>query len=102
MHRRARASPKTRREAATEPSPLRHRTAPSVGYVAGRHRGAQQQGHQPTMRKNSLLTNLAIGAAAMGLAGAGGYMARAGVGPQGAVNAAPLPTAGVGAPVSFA
>jgi serine protease Do len=54
------------------------------------------------MRKNSLLTNLAIGAAAMGLAGAGGYMARAGVGPQGAVNAAPLPTAGIGAPVSFA
>ena len=38
--------------------------------------------------------------AALGLAGAGGYVARAGVGPDGAVNAHPL--ANAGAPASFA
>jgi len=56
------------------------------------------------MLKNKLLTNVAIGAAALGLAGAGGYMARAGVAAAqpGAVNAAPLPSARTGAPVSFA
>jgi serine protease Do len=55
------------------------------------------------MRKNRLLTNAAIGAVALGLAGAGGYMAHAGAGPEGAVNAAPVaPSAAVGAPASFA
>ena len=54
------------------------------------------------MRKNRLLANVAVGAAALGLAGAGGYMARAGAGPSGAVNANPLPSAAVGAPASFA
>ena len=54
------------------------------------------------MRKNNLLTNAAIGAAALGLAGAGGYMARASAGPAGAVNATPIPSGSVGAPTSFA
>ncbi len=54
------------------------------------------------MRKNSLFTNIAIGAAALSLAGAGGYIARANAGPAGAVNASPIPSASIGAPVSFA
>jgi len=54
------------------------------------------------MLQAKLLTNVAIGAAALGLAGAGGYYAHAGGGPTGAVNANPLPSAAVGAPTSFA
>jgi len=54
------------------------------------------------MLKAKLLTNAAVAAAALGLAGAGGYIAHAGAGPAGAVNANPLPAAAVGAPTSFA
>ena len=55
------------------------------------------------MRKNKLLTNAAVGAAALSLVGAGGFIARAGVVGEGAVNARPVaPSAAVGAPVSFA
>ncbi|HEV7384238.1 MAG TPA: trypsin-like peptidase domain-containing protein, partial [Phenylobacterium sp.] len=46
--------------------------------------------------------NLGVAAGALGLAVAGGYVARAGVGPDGAVNARPVPSANLGAPVSFA
>src|SRR5579859_633828 len=54
------------------------------------------------MPKNSLFTNIAIAALALSLAGAGGYIARANAGPAGAVNATPIPSASLGAPVSFA
>ena len=54
------------------------------------------------MRQNKSLKKLGVAAAALGLAGAGGYMARAGVGPDGAVNGHPLPSASVGGPASFA
>ena len=64
--------------------------------------GVRSKGHCEIMLKSKLLTNVAVGAAALGLAGVGGYVARASAGPQGAVNAAPIPSAGVGAPVSFA
>jgi serine protease Do len=53
------------------------------------------------MRQNKSLTKLGVAAAALGLAGAGGYMAHAGVAPEGSVNAL-APSAGVGGPVSFA
>jgi serine protease Do len=51
--------------------------------------------------RNKLLLNLGVATAALGLAGAGGYMARA-AGQPGAVNARPIPSATVGAPASFA
>jgi serine protease Do len=54
------------------------------------------------MRQNKSLLNLGVAAGALGLAVAGGYVARAGVGPDGAVNARPVSSAGLGAPVSFA
>jgi len=55
------------------------------------------------MRKNKLLSNAAVGAAALSLVGAGGFIARAGVAGEGAVNAHPVaPSAAVGAPASFA
>ena len=55
------------------------------------------------MRKNKLLSNAAVGAAALSLVGAGGFIARAGVAGEGAVNARPVaPSAAVGAPASFA
>jgi serine protease Do len=53
------------------------------------------------MRQIKSFKKLGVAAAALGLAGAGGYMARAGVGPDGAVNAHP-PGASVGGPASFA
>jgi len=52
--------------------------------------------------QNKFLLNLGVATAALGLAGAGGYMARASVQPDGAVNARPIPGASVGAPASFA
>jgi serine protease Do len=54
------------------------------------------------MKQNKSLAKLAVAAAALGLAGAGGYMARAGVGPDGAVNAHPLAAPNIGAPASLA
>ena len=54
------------------------------------------------MRQNKSLLNLGVAAGALGLAVAGGYVARAGVGPDGAVNARPMSSTGLGAPVSFA
>ena len=54
------------------------------------------------MRQNKSLLNLGVAAGALGLAVAGGYVARADVGPEGAVNARPASGAGLGAPASFA
>jgi serine protease Do len=54
------------------------------------------------MRKNKSLLNLGVAAGALGLAVAGGHVARADVGPDGAVNAHPLSSASLGAPSSFA
>lgn len=54
------------------------------------------------MRQHKSLIKFGVAAAALGLAGAGGYMARAGVGADGAVNAQPLAGPNVGAPASFA
>lgn len=54
------------------------------------------------MKKNTLLRNLGAATAVLGLAGAGGYMARAAAAPDGAVNAQPLANANLGAPTSFA
>jgi serine protease Do len=54
------------------------------------------------MKKNTLLRNLGAATAALGLAGAGGYMARAAAAPDGAVNAQPLANASLSAPTSFA
>jgi serine protease Do len=54
------------------------------------------------MKKNTLLRNLGAATAALGLAGAGGYMARASAAPDGAVNAQPLANANLGSPTSFA
>jgi serine protease Do len=54
------------------------------------------------MRQKKTLMNLGVAAAAVGLAGAGGFVARAAVAPGGGVNAQPAPSAGLGAPASFA
>ena len=54
-------------------------------------------------QESKLLTNVGrVRCRSLGLAGAGGYMARAGQAPDGAVNARPLPAPTAGAPNSFA
>ena len=54
------------------------------------------------MQNSKFFLNLGAAVAALSVAGAGGYMARAAVGPDGAVNARPLSSASIGAPASFA
>ena len=54
------------------------------------------------MATRKSLTTYGVAAAALCVAAAGGYVARAGAAADGAVNARPLASASVGAPVSFA